>query len=123
MKIESFFREWYQAFAYSVSKDIMDERVLAEGNLPWHIFTWGEVDAVEGLEALNLLNNIDLNAVITFSGFPDDFSKIKMIKSKRKLNELLHNSDDVYITALDFSWTFVKTHEDYIGPYFKFRDR
>lgn len=90
---------------------------------PWHIFTWGEVDAVERLEALNLQNNIDLNAVVTFSGFPDDFSKIKMIKSRRELNELLQNIDDVYITALDFSWTFVKTHEDYIGPYFKFRDR
>jgi len=37
MKIESFFKEWYRTFAYSVSKDIMDQHVLAEGNLPWHI--------------------------------------------------------------------------------------
>jgi hypothetical protein len=123
MKIESFFKVWYKTFAHNVSKDIMDEHVLAEGNLPWHIFTWGEVDAIEGLEAINHLNNIDVNGVITFSGFPDDFSKIKMVKSQRKLNELLQNIDDVYITALDFSWTFVKTHEDNIGPYFKFRNR
>jgi len=123
MKIESFFKEWYRTFAYSVSKDIMDQHVLAEGNLPWHIFTWGEVDVTEGLEAINHLNNIDLNGVITFSGFPGDFSKVKTVKSKKKLSELLQNIDDVYITALDFSWTFVKTHEDYIGPYFKFRNR
>jgi hypothetical protein len=114
MKIESFFKVWYKTFAYNVSKDIMDEHVLAEGNLPWHIFTWGEVDAIEGLEAINHLNNIDVNGVITFSGFPDDFSKIKMVKSQRKLNELLQNIDDVYITALDFSWTFVKTQKQII---------
>lgn len=86
-------------------------------------FYMGEVDAAEGLEVINLLNNIVLNGVTMFSGFPDDFSKIKMIKSKRKLNELLQNINDVYITALYFSWAFVKTHEDYIGPYFKFRNR
>jgi hypothetical protein len=32
MKIENFFKEWYEAFAYSVSKDIMDKHVLALGN-------------------------------------------------------------------------------------------
>jgi hypothetical protein len=47
--------------------------------------------------------------ILFSSGFLDDFSMIKMIKSKRKLDELLQNMDDVYITALDFSWTFVKT--------------
>jgi len=103
MKIENFFKEWYEVFAYKVSKNIMDEHVLTLGNLPWHIFTWGEVEAVESLEALNLLNNIDIKAVITFSGFPDYFSKIEIIKSKRKINELLKNFDDVHITALDFS--------------------
>jgi hypothetical protein len=66
---------------------------------------------------------MDLNVVITFSGFPDEFSKIKIIESKRKINKLLQNFDDVYITALNFSWTFVKTHDSYIGPYFKFRDK
>jgi hypothetical protein len=39
MRIEDFIKEWYEAFAYSVSKDIMDDRILALGNLPWHIFT------------------------------------------------------------------------------------
>lgn len=122
MNIKSFFSKWYETYAFSVTKDIMDKRVLYSGNLPWHIFTWGEVDAVEGAEALNTLYSMEFDEVITFSGYPNNFTEIKKIKSKLELEKILENNNDVYITASDFSWTFVKTHEIYLGPYFKFRE-
>ncbi|VEU80026.1 DUF4275 family protein [Haploplasma axanthum] len=122
MEIEKFFKSWYRVFATNVSKDIMNKRVLSKGNLPWHIFTWGEVGSIEGLEALNCLKKSDFTEVIAFSGYPNNFSKIKKIKSNADLEKLLDNRNDIYITAKDFSWTFVKTHESNLGPYFKFKE-
>ena len=121
--IEYFFKEWYEAFAFNVPEKIMNQYVLENGNLPWHIFTWGEVDAIEGEDAKKRLIDQHFDSVMVLCGYPDDFLKIKIVKSKRRLKKLLKYDGDLYITSMDFSWTFVKTHEISFGPYFKIRER
>lgn len=122
MNTHDFFLKWYQTFAFNVSQDIFTNHVTSIGNHPWHIFTWGEVKAVEGEEAVSQLREKKFNAVLVFTGYPDHYSKIKIIKSQRKLLKLINTTDDIYLTSKDFSWTFVKTHESQCGPYFRERE-
>ena len=42
------------------------------------------------------------------------FPSLKKISAKKVDKD---RKSDVYIVAKDFSWTYVRTHEDYLGPY------
>jgi len=123
MKTNDFFLRWYQTFAYNVSQDMMNNHVLSVGNLPWHIFTWGEVKAIEGEDAVSQLKERKFKAVLVLLGYPYQYSKIKMVKSLRKLLKMINTTDDIYLTSVDFSWTFVKTHESQCGPFFREREK
>ncbi len=116
-----FFRKWYAAFANGVDKHIMQEHVKAAGCMPWHIFTWGDVDCISGDEALRTWFNIAKGEdVYVFEGYDyeDGVAEVRP-NDKIELTKGMKNGNEVFIAALDFSWTFVWTHEGYcFGPYF-----
>ena len=128
MLTSDFFKKWYSEFAKGVDNTIMSEHVIGSGNCPWHIFTWGGVDCLEGDEALkawfDIANGED---VYFYDGFNYDYNRydydddwVDTVKNdKLELTPFMKVGHEVFITALDFSWTFVWTHEGtWFGPYF-----
>ena len=91
------------------------------GTYLWHMFTWGSLesedkdhanicfDEMEKVKCVILLENHKLGFVLK------DGSALT--------SEVLDPYQEVYVTAEDFSWTYVHTHEDgWIGPFFHRRN-
>ena len=115
-------QKWLDAFAASVPQDILRDHVLESCNLLWHTFTWGEAACLEGEEAKRAFDTLDYTEAVCFEdgysrfGFP----RIRNVRTVGKMTAAdLDKYTDIYITAPDFSWTYVHTHEDpFCGPYF-----
>jgi len=53
----------------------------------------------------------------------NDRSAFRLKDGSPLTSEILDPYQDIYVTADDFSWTYVHTHEDgWIGPFFHRRD-
>ena len=115
-------QKWLDAFAFDVPADILRDHVLKSCNLLWHTFTWGEADCLEGEAAKQAFDALDYTEAICFeNGYSSyDFPRIDKIRTVGKMTAAdLDKYSDIYITAPDFSWTYVHTHEDpFCGPYF-----
>lgn len=119
MLTDEFFKKWYAAFAQKVDPFIMSERVKAHDCCPWHIFTWGKVECLRGEDAISAYKNLPDEEIYCYVGY--DYAEGWVEKRKNDLSEIICDTapgDEIYITALDFSWTFVQTHEEFFGPYF-----
>lgn len=124
MLSSEFFKKWYAEFASAVDKHIMQEHVQASGCMPWHIFTWGKIPCVMGEKALDeFLKMKDDQKVFVFTGFDyeNDWVEEYDFIDKGYLTHLMqidNINNEVFVTAVDFSWTFVWTHEGYYcGPF------
>ena len=97
--------------------------MLKSCNLLWHAFTWGEADCLEGEAAKQAFDALDYTEAICFeNGYSSyDFPRIDKIRTVGRMTAAdLDKYSDIYITAPDFSWTYVHTHEDpFCGPYFR----
>lgn len=121
MLTSEFFKKWYAAFAADVAPDIMSEKVKGLGCCPWHIFTFGGVQCLEGEKALKAyMNSTEDEEVYVYIGydFDDDWVETRQ-NDILELTSLMKSGTEIYIVSLDFTWTFVWTHEgDCFGPYF-----
>ena len=82
----------------------------------WHLLSFEFVKAFTEKQAQILFDKkFKDNAVIIFNA--DDLGY--RIHNLSNLNsDFLNGWCDVTVTAYDFSWTYSKTHEEYIGPYY-----
>ena len=118
-------KKWISVFGEGIDKKLIEQRVTSEGNHLWHIFTWGNAPCLEGDEAKAAFDALEYTEAIRFCG---GFSnRIKGVCTVGKLSADDVNNDpasDVYIVASDFSWTYVRTHEDgFFGPYFALKNK
>ena len=119
---------WLRTFARGVAEEQLQQRVYDDGNLMWHIFSWELVPHLSGAEADAAYAAAADAEVLLFAdgysggGKPTQISNLQTL-AKPTLAELPKlckklKIQDLYITATDFSWTYVQTHEGYLGPYF-----
>ena len=111
--------KWLSVFGKGVDKRILEEHVTSYGNLLWHLFTWGEVNCLQGDEARKAFDELQYDTAIRFyDGYASHIEKLSVINkiSAKKVDK--DRESDVYIVAEDFSWTYVRTHEEWLGPYF-----
>jgi len=111
---------WLKAFAEDIDEDSLKKHVYEYGNYLWHIFSWKLVPCLEGDEARKAFDKEEYNKAVMFrSGYSNEGTIIEGLKLTDKIRVVeLEKIDDVYITAEDFSWTYVHTHEESCGPYF-----
>lgn len=90
------------------------------GNLLWHLFTWGEVPCLKGEDARNAFDELQYEEAIRFyDGYAGRIERVSVIGKITAKAVDKDRASDVYIVAKDFSWTYVRTHEEGIcGPYF-----
>lgn len=112
---------WINAFAKDVPKKNLDERVFADGNLLWHIFSWDFVPCLCGNDARKAFDTLQYDKAIIFhSGYSCNGKTIvEDVSTTAKISaEELESFNDVYVTDVDYDWTYVHTHEEQCGPYF-----
>lgn len=112
--------KWLSVFGKGVEKKMIEDHVIAQCNHLWHLFTWGNVECLEGDEARKAFDEIEYTEAIRFyDGYSNHIEKVSDVGklSAKQLDK--DRGSDVYIVAKDFSWTYVRTHErDWCGPYF-----
>jgi len=113
-------RKWLKAFAKDVDEKSLKKHVYEYGNYLWHIFSWELVPCLKGNEARKAFDEQEYDKAMIFcSGYADNGAIIEGLRETGKItSKQVEKIDDVYITAEDFSWTYVHTHEEYCGPYF-----
>lgn len=119
MSEKELMNKWLSVFGAGVDKQIIDEHVTSYGNLLWHLFTWGNVSCLQGDEARKAFDEVQYDEAIRFyDGYASHIEKVSVIDkvSAKKVDK--DRASDVYIVEEDFSWTYVRTHEEGLGPYF-----
>ena len=120
MSDDELMKKWLSVFGKEVDKELIKEHVISYGNHLWHLFTWGEVPCLQGDDARKAFENLQYEKAIRFydgyAGHIEKVSEIEKISAKAVDKD---RESDVYIVAKDFSWTYVRTHEEgWCGPYF-----
>ena len=120
MSEEELIKKWLIVFGRNVDKKLLDEHVTSYGNLLWHLFTWGEVPCLRGEDAKRAFDELEYEEAIRFyDGYANHIEKVCVINKVSAKYVDKDKASDVYIVAKDFSWTYVRTHEEGVcGPYF-----
>ena len=114
-----FKNEWLEHFAKNISKSTLRKKVIGRGNFLWHIFSWDIVDKdkyLVGNHARKEFNNVDKSEAKYFYLWEEKPS-VKLVRKEMDA-EYIDKYEEVYVVASDWSWTYIKTHEENCGPYF-----
>lgn len=119
MKNNELIEKWLSVFGESVPRKIIRDHVIKTGNFLWHIFTWGNVPCLQREKARKAFDELQYTQAIRFcSGYSGEIEDVALIGKVSAQDIDDDCTDDVYIVAKDFSWTYVRTHEiEQCGPY------
>lgn len=123
MLASEFFKQWYKHFAVGVDPKFMKDHVYSKGNYPWHIFSFEKVKVVAGGEAYSrFLSLFEDSECYYLEGFDFENGVVEKVKDRQEVIALMEEGYEVYVTEVNFKWTFVWTHESYwCGPYLAFK--
>ena len=120
MERKEFEKCWLESFAASVSKENIKKYVVSTGNYIWHVFSWKllpEETYLIGDRARDAYDVADKNDAVYIEPFGE--GNIKALEREYESAASLDALTEVYVASKDFSWTYIKTHEnDLCGPYF-----
>lgn len=113
--------KWLAAFAPDADADALAKYVTGEYNFLWHIFSWELVPCLEEDAAREAFDALAYESAILFrlgQRRNGEFA-LRDVSIVGKISAAeLDSPVDTYVTAPDFAWTYVHTHEDCCGPYF-----
>ena len=120
MSEDELIKQWLKVFGQNVDKKLIEDHVTSHGNHLWHLFTWGEVPCLQGADAKAAFNDLQYEEAIRFyDGYTNHIEQVCVINKVSAKAVDKDKASDVYIVAKDFSWTYVRTHEEgWCGPYF-----
>lgn len=116
---------WLAVFGGKVPYDIMHRYVLGNGTMAnhmWHVFTRGGVPCLTGDAARKAFDELEYKSALGFfggwsCGYGYRIENMRII-GKASAKVLDGKRGDCYIIGKNFEWTYVKTHESDLGPYF-----
>ena len=111
---------WISSFASNVKSEELQKHVFADCNFLWHIFSWEFVPCLSGNEARKAFDSLQYEKAIMFHcGYSQNGINIKNITVTGKISASdLEKFNDVYVSGVNYDWTYVHTHEEDCGPYF-----
>ncbi len=120
MNINTFKKQWLSHFAANISAKNIRKYVVSTGDYIWHVFSFKllpDGTYLVGDAAREAYNKVNKNDAIYIEPFEKSGSKY--ITQEFENASALEKLTEVYVAANDFSWTYIKTHEnDWCGPYF-----
>lgn len=89
----------------------------------WHAFSWEKTKHLKGKKADKAFDDMQKKELYVFYQMTDTVYVLKNaegLKAKDILNDSEFLDDrDIFIVDKEFKWTYVITHEEECGPYFK----
>lgn len=120
MSKQKFINQWLRHFAKNITKEEMAKYV--HDQYIWHIFSWDLLEPeafLTGDNARSAYDNADKSDCIFCDMFGPNGVTDKLLDEYRTSKEIDSNITELYVIASDYSWTYIKTHEnDLCGPYF-----
>lgn len=109
-------KQWVEQ--YAPSEKIKKEYLRSSNFMAflWHMFSFEFLDCIKGENADELFNQADKTECVIISNI--DYIAYKLKNAGGLTDEKVEGFIDVTVTAADFSWTYSKTHELDMGPYF-----
>ena len=120
MDKKMFERKWLAVFAADISAQDLQKYVVRTGNYIWHVFSWELLPKHSylcGDAARAAYDSIDKTHAVYIEPF--QHSRLSQLPSALTSSAAIEQLTEVYVAAEDFSWSYIKTHEnDLCGPYF-----
>jgi hypothetical protein len=112
-------KQWEEEFTEHLSKS--QKRKINFNQHLWHVFSFNKLPCLERQKARNAFNKVKKNGCYIF--YHDNQNVLLLENAKGiKVEDIIKDDDDyledVYVVDIDFTWTYVFTHEEYCGPYF-----
>ena len=82
----------------------------------WHVFSYNILSCYEKALARKAFDGLGKQEAVLLENIDDVAYRIKDVSSLKAQD--LDKLEDIILTAKDFSWVYVKTHEPVCGPYF-----
>ena len=120
MTKQKFINQWLKHFAKDLSKDDVNRYV--KDQYIWHVFSWNllNTDAfLSGDEARRAYDEVDKSACIYCDMFGSNGISDHMLNEYGSSEDIDKSVTELYVVSKDYSWTYIKTHENNLcGPYF-----
>ena len=120
MSARKFINQWLRYFARNI--DDADRERCYVNNYIWHIFSYELLDEgafLVGDDARTAYDAMDKTDCIFYDVYGKRGISDKMLPEYSSAKQIDENLVEFYVVARDYSWTYIKTHEnDLCGPYF-----
>lgn len=119
MTKKEFYDEWIKQFCKDVPQSLINRHILKKGNFLWHIFSWELLPDnryLSGEKANEAFDLVSKQGAWYIDWFEDE--KAHQIIPELKNADCFNRFVEVYVVGKNFEWTYIKTHEDGLGPYF-----
>lgn len=119
-EVECYKKEWFNQFVPINKQEIALNCYCFDSDgyngYLWHIFSYDILNCLVGETAMNRFSSLEKGEAILLFSIINKAYKIKDTSQFKAIDYQIF--DDIILTAHDFSWTYVKTHEETCGPYF-----
>ncbi len=82
----------------------------------WHVFSYKILSCLEQGAAKKAFDDFEKKEAVLLENIDSIAFRIKDVSTLKAQD--LDTLQDIILTAKDFSWTYIKTHETVCGPYF-----
>lgn len=107
-------KQWENNFANSLS--VSEKKSIYFDSYLWHLFSYEKKSCLRDNRANTALHEEVKKECYLFYQHSECALILENAASLTAAD--LFNEGDVYITDKKFTWTYVNTHESYLGPYF-----
>ena len=122
MTKQKFKNQWLRHFAPAVDKKDIEKYVADCGGYVWHVFSFELIDKtlfLVGDVAREAYDLADKTNCIFCDMFGPSGVTNKVVAEYSSAMSIDSSVTELYVVSEDFSWTYIKTHENGLcGPYF-----
>ncbi len=117
---QNFINQWLKHFAKDVTKENITKYV--KDQCIWHVFSWNLLSSdafLTGDDARRAYDETDKSNCIYCDMFGKNGVTNNLLDEYNSSKEIDSKFTELYVISNDYSWTYIKTHEnDLCGPYF-----
>ena len=113
MTKQKFINQWLRHFAKGVTEKQIEQYV--KDQFIWHVFSWELIKPaglLVGNDARRAFDKIEKNDCICCDMFGSNGVTNKLSSEYDTAEKIDQKLTEFYVVAQDYSWTYIKTHEE-----------
>lgn len=109
-----FKKKWEELFLENLTEE--EKRNIYINDFLWHACSYNKINNISGKRAIQLFNKQSKKDIIIF--YQENNNAFYCEDAKNLNYSDIKNEMDIYISDINFNWSFIITHEKMCGPYF-----